>query len=216
MGDRTEGYGPSTYGDRIADAYDDMYHHAPGFGDVAHPVAFLASLAGDGPALELGIGTGRIALPLQAAGRRVHGIDASAEMVERMRAKPGGERRPGHDRRLQRLHPGRAVPAHLRPVQHDLRVAHPGRSGDVLPSRGSPPRPGRRVRDRGVRAGPGQVRPGATRLGGPRRSGLGLARRVGERSRRAVRQLAARRDPRREGQALSGADPLRVRRRSST
>jgi len=91
MGDHTEGYGPSTYGDRIAEAYDDMYHHAPGFGDVARPVAFLASIAGDGPALELGIGTGRIALPLQAAGVRVHGIDASAEMVERMRAKPGGE-----------------------------------------------------------------------------------------------------------------------------
>ena len=84
IGDYTEGYGPSTYGDRIADAYDDMYHHAPGFGDVAHAVAFLASLAGDGPALELGIGTGRIALPLQAAGVRVHGIDASAEMVERI------------------------------------------------------------------------------------------------------------------------------------
>jgi SAM-dependent methyltransferase len=90
MGDRAGRYEASTYGDRIADAYDDIYQHAPAFGDVAQPVAFLASLAGDGPALELGIGTGRIALPLQADGVRVHGIDASAEMVERMRAKPGG------------------------------------------------------------------------------------------------------------------------------
>lgn len=90
MGDRGDGYEPSTYGDRIADAYDDIYHHAPGFGDVAHTISFLAAFAGDGPVLELGIGTGRIALPLLAAGVRVHGIDASAEMVERMRVKPGG------------------------------------------------------------------------------------------------------------------------------
>jgi SAM-dependent methyltransferase len=91
MSDHRGEYEPSTYGDRIADAYDDIYQHAPAFGDVAQPVAFLASLAGEGPALELGIGTGRIALPLQDAGVQVHGIDASAAMVERMRAKPGGD-----------------------------------------------------------------------------------------------------------------------------
>jgi SAM-dependent methyltransferase len=51
----------------------------------------LAELAGPGPALELGIGTGRVALPLAARGVEVHGIDASAAMVERLRAKPGGE-----------------------------------------------------------------------------------------------------------------------------
>jgi Methyltransferase domain len=84
-------YEPSTYGDRIADFYDDIYGHAPAFGDISRPVAFLASLAGSGPALELGIGTGRIALPLQAAGVRVHGIEASTAMVERLRAKPGGD-----------------------------------------------------------------------------------------------------------------------------
>lgn len=83
-------YQPSTYGDRIADVYDDIYLHAPIFGEVAVPVAFLASLADGGPALELGVGTGRIALPLQAAGVQVHGIDASTAMVERLRAKPGG------------------------------------------------------------------------------------------------------------------------------
>jgi SAM-dependent methyltransferase len=60
--------------------------------DVVEPVvAFLAGLAGSGPVLELGIGTGRIALPLAARGVRVHGIDLSAEMVERLRAKAGGE-----------------------------------------------------------------------------------------------------------------------------
>jgi SAM-dependent methyltransferase len=53
-------------------------------------VDFLAALAADGPALELGIGTGRIALPLAARGVRVHGIDLSAAMVARLREKPGG------------------------------------------------------------------------------------------------------------------------------
>jgi hypothetical protein len=53
-------------------------------------VDFLAALAGDGAALELGIGTGRIALPLAARGVPVHGIDLSAAMVAQLRAKPGG------------------------------------------------------------------------------------------------------------------------------
>src|ERR1700729_2835022 len=58
---------------------------------VAATAAFLAGLAGDGRALELGIGTGRIALPLAARGVPVHGIDLSNAMVSRLRAKPGGE-----------------------------------------------------------------------------------------------------------------------------
>jgi SAM-dependent methyltransferase len=53
-------------------------------------VGFLAALAGDGAALELGIGTGRIALPLAQRGVEVHGIDLSSAMVARLRAKPGG------------------------------------------------------------------------------------------------------------------------------
>ena len=52
-------------------------------------VDFLVALAGEGRALELGIGTGRIALPLAQRGIPVHGIDLSEEMVARMRAKPG-------------------------------------------------------------------------------------------------------------------------------
>ncbi|MEU6486690.1 class I SAM-dependent methyltransferase [Streptomyces sp. NPDC046887] len=55
-------------------------------------VELLARLAAGGPALELGVGTGRIALPLAARGVPVHGIDLSRAMVERMRAKPGGDR----------------------------------------------------------------------------------------------------------------------------
>jgi len=54
-------------------------------------VDFLAELAGDGAALEFGIGTGRIALPLAARGVPVHGIDLSEAMVEKLRAKPGGD-----------------------------------------------------------------------------------------------------------------------------
>ena len=58
---------------------------------VVDPVVdLLAGLAGDGAALELGIGTGRIALPLSQRGVRVHGIDLSTAMVERLRSKPGG------------------------------------------------------------------------------------------------------------------------------
>lgn len=54
-------------------------------------VDFLAQLAGDGPALELGIGTGRVALPLTARGVRVKGIELSPAMVDQLRKKPGGD-----------------------------------------------------------------------------------------------------------------------------
>jgi SAM-dependent methyltransferase len=54
-------------------------------------VDFLAALAGNGRALELGIGTGRIALPLAQCGVSVRGIDLSGQMVARLRAKPGAE-----------------------------------------------------------------------------------------------------------------------------
>jgi 2-polyprenyl-3-methyl-5-hydroxy-6-metoxy-1,4-benzoquinol methylase len=63
-------------------------------GNVDAVVATLAELAGRGPVLELGNGTGRIALPLAAKGVLVHGIDASAAMVAKLRAKPGGARIP--------------------------------------------------------------------------------------------------------------------------
>jgi SAM-dependent methyltransferase len=81
-------YGPSTYGDRIAEIYDDAYPDLP----TDETVSMLAELAGSGPVLELAIGTGRVALPLAARGVEVHGIDASEAMVEKLRAKPGGDR----------------------------------------------------------------------------------------------------------------------------
>jgi hypothetical protein len=91
-----EEYGPSTYGDRIADLYDEWYVDAghPYLGEVANTVTFLRALAGDGPALELGIGTGRVSLPLHEAGVAVHGIDASEAMIAKLAAKPGGSEIP--------------------------------------------------------------------------------------------------------------------------
>jgi SAM-dependent methyltransferase len=78
-------YRPSTYGDRIAEAYDGLYpNHDP------EAIELLVELAGEGPVLELGVGTGRIALPLAARGLQVHGIDASEAMVNKLRQKPGG------------------------------------------------------------------------------------------------------------------------------
>ena len=79
-------YISSTYGERLADVYDDWYGS---FEDAA--IETLADLAGSGPALELGVGTGRIALPLAAKGIEVRGIDASAAMVSKLRARPEGD-----------------------------------------------------------------------------------------------------------------------------
>jgi SAM-dependent methyltransferase len=79
------------FGEGVAATYDE-----PGVGKfdpaVIEPtVDFLAELAGTGRALELGIGTGRIAVPLAARGVEVHGIDLSRAMVSRLRGKPGGD-----------------------------------------------------------------------------------------------------------------------------
>ncbi|MBD0292255.1 MAG: class I SAM-dependent methyltransferase [Jiangellaceae bacterium] len=83
-------YTDATYGDRIAGIYDEWY--ADRFtDDTTAAVAFLRTLAGPGPVLELGVGTGRVALPLAETGLEVHGIDASEAMVARLREKPGGE-----------------------------------------------------------------------------------------------------------------------------
>lgn len=87
MVDDEDGY----FGEPVAARYDESSAEmfAPGAVDPA--VGLLAELAGDGRALELGIGTGRIALPLSRRGVAVHGIDMSRAMVARLRAKPGGD-----------------------------------------------------------------------------------------------------------------------------
>jgi SAM-dependent methyltransferase len=79
-----DGYTHSTYGDAFADVYDDWYHD---FGDVDSTVEFLAQLAAEFaplPVLELGVGTGRLAIPLARRGLQVVGLDASKEMLDKL------------------------------------------------------------------------------------------------------------------------------------
>ena len=84
--DDEDGY----FGERVAATYDDSSEvFGPGAADAVADV--LAGLARSGRALELGIGTGRIALPLAGRGVPVHGIEMSRAMVARLRAKPGGD-----------------------------------------------------------------------------------------------------------------------------
>jgi SAM-dependent methyltransferase len=80
------------FDERAAAVYDDLLAGMFDPSVVTPAVELLAELAGEGRALELGIGTGRIALPLAERGVPVHGIDASEAMVSRLRAKPGGDR----------------------------------------------------------------------------------------------------------------------------
>jgi SAM-dependent methyltransferase len=84
-------YGARFFGEREAAVYDDLAADMFDAAVVTPVVETLADLAGRGGALEFGIGTGRIALPLAERGVRVRGIDASEAMVARLRAKPGGE-----------------------------------------------------------------------------------------------------------------------------
>ena len=89
-------FGPASYGDAFADVYDQWY---PDVTDARSCVARLVELAEPGasgrpggPVLELGVGTGRLALPLAERGVVVTGVDASPEMLRRLAAKPGAER----------------------------------------------------------------------------------------------------------------------------
>ena len=82
------------FGEEVAAHYDDPSDEMFQPAGIEPVVDLLAELAGDGAALELGIGTGRIALPLAQRGVEVHGIDLSSAMVARLRAKPGGEEIP--------------------------------------------------------------------------------------------------------------------------
>ena len=80
-----DGYTDSTYGDRFADVYDDWYQDVS---DVESTVEFLADLtAATGQILELGVGTGRLAVPLAARRARVVGIDSSAAMLAKLAGK---------------------------------------------------------------------------------------------------------------------------------
>ena len=78
----------AAYGEGFADVYDDWYADVS---DVASTVAKIVSLAQGQPVLELGVGTGRLAVALSEAGLQVSGVDVSPAMLDRLRAKPGGD-----------------------------------------------------------------------------------------------------------------------------
>ncbi len=80
-----------SFDERVAARYDASSGEEFEPAVISATVDFLADLAGDGDALELAVGTGRIALPLSGRGVRVSGIDLSPPMVTQLRAKPGAE-----------------------------------------------------------------------------------------------------------------------------
>jgi SAM-dependent methyltransferase len=84
----TPEHDPSAYGNWIASEYDALY---AGLHDTEATVECLVELAAGGSVLELGVGTGRLAIPLAARGLEVHGIDGSPEMLAALAAKPGGD-----------------------------------------------------------------------------------------------------------------------------
>lgn len=85
-----DGYDHATYGDRFAPVYDDWYEGITDAAACAELVAELADLgedAGGGPVLELGVGTGRLAIPIAQQGVEVVGVDSSRAMLDQLLAK---------------------------------------------------------------------------------------------------------------------------------
>ena len=83
-------FDPAEYGRYAAAGYDELHAGL----DPSAAVETLASLAGGGPVVESGIGTGRLALPLAGRGLVVHGIEGSPEMADLLKSKPGGQEIP--------------------------------------------------------------------------------------------------------------------------
>lgn len=81
---------PASYGDTWAAIYDEVHAHL----DPTAAVEVLAQLAGTGKALELGVGTGRVAIPLAARGVAVHGIESSQAMIDRCAPSPAARPSP--------------------------------------------------------------------------------------------------------------------------
>src|ERR1700716_571812 len=143
--DDEDGY----FGERVAARYDessaDMFE--PGVVDAA--VDVLAGLAGGGRALGLGVGTGRIALPLARRGVPVHGIDLSRAMIARLRGKPGGDSIGVTIGDFATTKGGRDVFRRVLGLQHDHESDDTGRAGSLLPQHSGSPRTRRPLRHRG-------------------------------------------------------------------
>jgi hypothetical protein len=150
-----EGYGPETYGERIAEVYDELFHPPTRPEDT---VEFLAGLAGGGSVLELAYRKRADRAPLVARGIEVHGIDASEAMVAKLRAKPGGGDIPVMIGDFADAVGGVTLPTDRHRLQHAVGAAHAGGSGAMRAQRCGPRDRGRHVRNRDVRPGPGPVR----------------------------------------------------------
>lgn len=92
-----DGYDRSTYGDRFADVYDDWYHGVSDVDATVHLVTDIIRDSGSDRVLELGVGTGRLAIPLAAAGFDVVGVDTSEAMLDQLAARDP-------DRRVATVH----------------------------------------------------------------------------------------------------------------
>jgi SAM-dependent methyltransferase len=86
-----QGYEPQAYGDAMAEVYDDWYADVSDVEATVAAVVELVRAAGGGRVLELGVGTGRLAIPLAVAGLDVTGIDVSVAMLDCLRAKRGAD-----------------------------------------------------------------------------------------------------------------------------
>ena len=109
----------SSFDADVASGYDDHPR-----GDEEAAATFLAEYALDRRALELAIGTGRIALPLMAKGVQVDGIELSAHMVERLRAKPGGQELAVTMGDMSVVSTDRRYALGVSCLQHDLQSSH--------------------------------------------------------------------------------------------
>ena len=132
--DDADGYFP----ERVAATYDDSSEGMfdPVFTDTVAEV--LAGLADGGRALELAIGTGRIALPLARRGVEVHGIDLSRAMVARLRAKPGGEAIPVAIGDIATTTMDGTFSLVYLVFNTIMNLTTPGRAGGLLPQRRAP------------------------------------------------------------------------------
>ena len=148
------------FGEGVAERYDDSSSEMFDPAVIEPTVDFLAGLAEDGAALELGIGTGRVALPLSRRGVTVCGIDLSSAMVEQLQGEARRRPDPGHARRLRHHQGSGRVHARLPGLQHDQQPDHAGRSGGLLPERRRAPRARRMLRDRGRRPSAPAAAPG--------------------------------------------------------